>query len=478
MKRSVRRCLLCLPLLLGWPAGAAAQSHYWSNQFGNESVLLNGAVIGSVTDLGAVFYNPARLLYRTDPSFVVSAKLYDWTTVTVEDGLGESRDLKESNFGGAPGFLGGTFTLPFLEGHQFAYGLLTRDGSNVSYFLREQRSGDLFDFLPGTEDHFVGVVDLDVTSKDDWIGLAWAHPVSEHWSVGVTGFYFNRKLSRSSSLDLRGIGSSLDAAVLRADRAYEVSDQGLLAKVGVAWQNASLSWGLTATTPYWRLFGNGSIRYENFQSGLPTDVGGATNVLEGTVQRDLPVDWKTPWSVGTGIGWTVGEWLIHASGEYFSAVGKHPVLQAEPVLGQSTGEPIDFSVVEERRAVLNGGVGARWTPSETLSAFLSVATNFSAAPDSIVRITRYEPTVSQTSLQMDFILVGAGASFHTRWADLTIGGNWQGSSESARRILNLPEEGDEPESDQAKLIIRQFRFVFGFSFPFGVPGVPDGGGGA
>lgn len=475
----IQACLLvCGAFLVHSVPVAAQSSHYWGNQFGSESVLLNGTVIGSVTDMGAVYYNPARILRRASPAFAVSAKIYDWTSVRVEDGLGPGEDLARTTFGSAPGFLGGTFTLPFLEGHQFAYAMLSRNRDQVEYFVREQRSGDLYDFLPGEEDHFVGVVDLSTDFKEDWIGVAWAYPLSESWSVGATGFYFNRSAGRTVDLDLRGIAETLDAAALRVERSYNVSDQGLVAKLGVAWEGETVSWGLTATTPYWRVMGNGTVVYEYFQTGIPGDEGtGSTNALESTAQDDLPVDWKTPWSVGTGVGWTAGDWLFQGSVEYFSSVAAHDVLQADPVLGQSTGEPIDFTVTEERKSVFNGGVGVRWSPSETLSGFASVATNFSASPDTVVRFTRLEPTVSHTSLRMDFLLLGGGVSFKTRWADLTVGATWQGSSESARRLLDLPEEGEEPEEGDAELVIRQMRLMFGFSFPFSVPGTGEGEGG-
>jgi hypothetical protein len=471
--------LVALAVLIGYATPSAAQSsHYWGNQFGSESVLLNGTVIGSVTDIGAVYYNPARILRRASPAFAVSAKIYDWTSVRIENGLGAGNDLARTTFGSAPGFLGGTFTLPFLEGHQFAYAMLSRNRDQVEYSVREQRSGDLYDFLPGAEDHFVGVVDIRTDFKEDWIGVAWAYPLSEAWSVGATGFYFNRSAGRTLGLDLRGIAETLDAAALRVERAYNVGDQGLLAKVGVAWEGESVSWGLTATTPYWRMIGNGSLLYEHFQTGVPGDEGPTSaNVLESTAQDDLTPDWRTPWSVGIGVGWTTGDWLLQSSVEYFSAVSAHRVLEADPVLGQSTGEPIEFTVSEERKSVFNGGLGVRWSPSESLSAFASAATNFSSAPDSVVRFTRLEPTVSHTSLRMDFLLLGGGVSVETRWADLTLGATWQGSSESIRRILNLPEEGEEPEGEEAKLLIRHMRLMFGFSIPFSIPGTDEGEGG-
>ncbi len=468
MRLLVGSLLIGTTLWAGSAEAASAQSaHYWGNQFGNESVLLNGTVIGSVTDLGAVFYNPARLPYMDAPAFVVSAKLYEWTSLRPEDGLGQGEDLNQTTFGGAPGFLGGTFTLPFLEGHQFAYGFLTRERGRIDYFLRSESSGDLIDFLPG-DDHFVGFIDLETELKDDWIGLSWAYPLSERWSVGATGFYYNRSTGRLVGLDLRAIGEAQDAAAIQVERAYRVNDQGLLGKFGIARQGDKVSWGLTATTPYWSVLSSGSVRYENFQTGIPSDDGTSwDNVLESTVQTDLPVEWRTPWSVGTGLGWRSGKWLFHAAAEYFSDVSRHTLIQADPVPGQSTEEPIDFTVVEERKAVLNGGIGARWTKSETFAAFASIATNFSAAPDSAIRLTRLEPVSNHTVLQMDFILLGGGVSFHTSWADLTIGATWQASSEPARRLLNLPtEEEPEPGSDLATVKIDQWRFLFGFSFPF------------
>jgi len=42
-------------------------AHYWTDQYGSRSRLLGGAVIGSVDDLAAVYYNPARLALIPDP---------------------------------------------------------------------------------------------------------------------------------------------------------------------------------------------------------------------------------------------------------------------------------------------------------------------------------------------------------------------------------------------------------------------------
>ena len=116
-------------------AGKAQDAHYWTLQYGTRSTLLGGSVIGSVEDLGATYYNPARLASTSDLSFLLSAKVYQFDKVTVEDGAGEGVDARSSSFGGAPSLVAGTFKIGFLPGHHFAYE--TADLANISSHFRQ-----------------------------------------------------------------------------------------------------------------------------------------------------------------------------------------------------------------------------------------------------------------------------------------------------------------------------------------------------
>ena len=99
----------------------AQGGHYWAENFGNKSMLLSGTVNASVSDLGAVYYNPGRLGQIENPAFIINAQVYEWETVKIEDGINEGVDLNQSKFGGVPSLLAGTFKLPFAENHHFAY---------------------------------------------------------------------------------------------------------------------------------------------------------------------------------------------------------------------------------------------------------------------------------------------------------------------------------------------------------------------
>ena len=98
-------------------------------------MLLSGTVNASVEDLGLVFYNPGRLGMVENPAFAISAKVYEWRTIKIEDNS-EGIKLNKSNFGGAPSLAAGTFKIPFLKDHNFAYSFLTRQRSKIDFFTR------------------------------------------------------------------------------------------------------------------------------------------------------------------------------------------------------------------------------------------------------------------------------------------------------------------------------------------------------
>ena len=106
---------------------AGQSGHYWGQQYGTRSTLLGNAVIGGVEDLGAVYYNPARLALIENPAFLLTAEIYEWTKYSVKDAFGENSSSSSSEIGSVPGFLAGTFKLKFLPNHQFAFAFLQND---------------------------------------------------------------------------------------------------------------------------------------------------------------------------------------------------------------------------------------------------------------------------------------------------------------------------------------------------------------
>ena len=77
-------------------------SHYWTTKYGPRAALLGGAVVGSVNDVSAAFYNPGGLAMADSLGFALSLNAFEWASVTVELGSASEDDLSTSRTGVAP----------------------------------------------------------------------------------------------------------------------------------------------------------------------------------------------------------------------------------------------------------------------------------------------------------------------------------------------------------------------------------------
>jgi len=122
-------------------------SHYWTQQYGTKSMLLSGSVIGGVEDLGAVYYNPARLSVITGTSFLLSANVYELNSIKVADAFGNSKNASTTTFRGVPTLAAGSFKIKWLPKHYFAYAVLTRQSSDFNFTYENEVYQDV---LAGT----------------------------------------------------------------------------------------------------------------------------------------------------------------------------------------------------------------------------------------------------------------------------------------------------------------------------------------
>ncbi|MCK5468827.1 MAG: long-chain fatty acid transport protein, partial [Cyclobacteriaceae bacterium] len=229
-------------VLLVFPITVYAQGgHYWTESFGSRSMLLNGVVIGSVEDLGAVYYNPARISQLSSPAFVISGQVYEYKKTNIKDGLGDGIDLKQSNFGSGPSLVSGTFKLKFLEGHHFAYAFLTRTQADNTFNFSINKFGDFIEAFPG-EEYFSGEITSTAKLKDEWIGLSWSYPINEKLSVGFSGFYSGLNRDVFLKLQLQAYKpDSANTGMYIEKRAYSFKTNGILGKLGVSWQDEKYS---------------------------------------------------------------------------------------------------------------------------------------------------------------------------------------------------------------------------------------------
>jgi hypothetical protein len=445
----------------------AQSGHYWTNQYGTRSMLLSGSVIGGVEDLGAVFYNPARLSQTDNPAFLISADVYEWQRLSIENAVGQSADAKRSSFGGVPSMAAGTFNLGFLPNHQFAYAVLLRQKGGLNFGYREEFSGDIIESFPG-EEVFEGQISINSSTKDEWFGLSWSHALNDVISLGASGFLSINNTSNSTDIRLRALSEAGSVAIYDFNRNIGYETFGLIYKLGAAFQFDNSSWGITLTTPRINLKGDGNYRYQLYFSGIEGQT--AEDTYGNSYQSGIKLKYKSPWALGLGSSFKIGANQMHISAEYFTGIPQYRMMQVAGHAIQSNPDTvINYSLVESARGVLNAGIGFEWFLNEKISAYTSFSTDFSSVRNDAVGFVQLEQTSNNSTIRVDYYNMGGGIVLTLKGADITLGATYLGAKQNFNRPVDMPEEGDDGIFDQDEtgtLKWRRWRFVFSFSVPF------------
>jgi hypothetical protein len=465
-----RRSSVLILLLCSFQVYQAAgqATNYWTENYGEYSILLNGAVIGSVQDLGAVYYNPGKLREDIESAFTLNTKAYQYTKIKVKEGAGEGLDLNKSDFNTIPSLAAGQFGFKKIPRHKFAYSFLSRTNTDPDFFIRQtDYIADILPSVPGDE-LFTGELELERIVRDEWLGLTWAFKVNPVFSFGITNYLSIYKNKTTLDLGMRALLDDGSVVLLGNLRNYEIKTLSLLWKVGMALTFDNVTLGLAMTTPKINVGGDGSFEYEDFLTGLAATDPARDDRFISSYQENLETASRYPFTLGIGIGGRIKKNTIHISAEWFSKVRAHKQIDIDPFTGQSTGEEIIFEIKDKRNHVINAGIGADIFIADKVQMLFSFATDFSSrasALDIIDGITDEDGA----RFASDIYHFGFGFSFKARWAEVSVGTVYSHSNFEMKRPVNFPDEDNEPVFDNEELVdIRQsgVRFILGVSLPF------------
>ena len=471
----ILKAMILITLMISTLNIQAQDGHYWSDQYGTRSMMLSGAVIGSVQDLGAVFYNPARIGVVKNSAFLISADVYEYSRLVIKDALGDNLDLSKSDFSGAPGLVAGKIKHKILGKHKLAYAFISRHRSNNDFFVRTETVGDVAPSIPGDE-IFAGSIRLAKNIKEEWVGLAWAYPFTDHFSVGASGFWASRSQSSLYNLQLQAMAlNDTSVAILIRDRELNYKTNGLVWKFGMSWDYENMSFGVTVTAPKIRLNGDGNYLYEEFLIGVDTTGNGIPDDhYTSNIQDGLDAQDKSPWAIGIGTGFKVGKkkrTMIHLSAEWYNKLDLYTLMESEVFNSQSTGVAINTELVDELNHVINFGTGIELFLSDKLTNFYSYSTNFSAVNTNVSSFASLEETTNNTVVKADFNNLAGGFSFNANKVEINLGAGYSFGKQTIKRPVDFPlDSTDQDEIFQAdevsRLRIEKWRFFIGISIPF------------
>ncbi len=447
--------IACL-VLLSAASALCQDSHYWTHTYGTRASLLGGAVIGSVMDLSATYYNPGALPLVKDLDIVMTSTVFYYPNTWIRDIAGTGHDLKSSDAGQAPVVVAGMFRLNWHGVNRVGYSILTRQRVRVDFYGNVVR--DAFE-IPDTlaPDTFTGDLYLSEEIGETWFGLCWARSIREGFGLGMTLYGTYRYQRADMGIITEALRQNNALAVTRGSEWYHFSDYGLLLKLGASFAHKGVTWGVTVTTPSVSLYSTAKLGVNRTVSGYDLPGGGDT-YLAADYQEDLKAKHKMPLSVGAGLNYKYEKTSLHLSAEYFFPVEKYYVIRAEGFVGQTHGDTLNPSITADAQGVLNFAVGLEYSFREHIQAYLSFHTDFSSMDKNT------DTNLSVTGWDIYSVMVGSTFSVQRSQFTLGLGVGWGSETVGAAEPVAIGEGNEITLLKQLNYEYRNYKFVLGFSF--------------
>ena len=427
----------------------AQENNYWNIQYGTRSTILGGAVIGSVSDLSATFYNPGAIALFPDVKFILSAQVYQLDNYTIKDGAAEGIDLDYSSIVPSPNFVAFDFGFDFLGEDRLAFSILTRQNSDLEFNTRIIDSLEVIESSPGKES-FAGGINSEKKFNDVWGGITFSTKLSEVVGLGVTTYVAYRSHKATSITILQALQSNGDIASYSDIKNYRFNNCRALVKTGIGVNLNPLTLGLTVTSPGLNIFGTGSVGTHLFISGIDT------NTFNSNYQEDVKSKFNSTWAAGLGGAYNFGNVKVHLSAEWYDAINKFDVLDTESYISQNSGEILTNDLTHEAKSLINFGVGLDYFATDSLIFSVSFASDFSA------HIENTSTNLASYSA-WDLLHISGGSTFKVWKSEVTVGLVYSFGSQILDNNINItPDSENGSVSRQSDFEYSQIKVLFGF----------------
>jgi hypothetical protein len=442
-------CTILLSLLFINITTYAQENNYWNIQYGTRSTLLGGAVIGSVSDLSATFYNPGAIALFPDVKFILSAQVYQLDNYKIIDGAAKGKDLDYSSIVPSPNFVAFDFDFDFLGDDRLALSILTRQNINFEFSTRIIDSLEVITSSPGKES-FAGGLTAEKKFNDVWGGITYSTKLSETIGLGITGYVAFRSHKASSITILEALQSNGEIASYSNVINYRFNNCRTLMKAGIGLNLDPLTIGLTVTSPSLNIFGTGSVGTHQFISGIDS------NRFNSNYQEDIKSKFNSSWTAGLGSAYNFGKIKLHCSAEWYDAISKFNVLDTEPYFSQSSGEILTNDLTHEAKSIINYGFGLDYFVTDSLIFSLSVTSDFSAyVENTTTKLAQYSA--------WDLIHIAGGSTFNIWKSEITVGLVYSFGSQTLQNNINItPGEDNNSIVRQSDFKYSQLKVLLGF----------------
>jgi len=317
--------------------------HYWTQNFNTESSLMAGSVVGGNAGPSAIYYNPALINQDGSHKFALSANLFSFHSMKLENLVGEGTIYDNLVLKVQPKFIsysGSPKKNPKLT-YEFAFLVPLTTDVRFNYLYRQEI--DILTRLDGMED-YMGNIAYKVAYDDYYLGGGISFALSDQFIIGTSAFFSLKTLKykytatlkamqNSDTVYVQGIPESFYFAENTSNEELTYSDLSLLFKLGVHYTSQNGNWGigLKLSTPNLHIYGQGDVLKEYFRSNVydnSTDQF-TPNLSFSGFQLDADTKIKDPLSIAFGLQYKTPnrQNSILFTTEYFTAIQPYSMLQ-------------------------------------------------------------------------------------------------------------------------------------------------------
>jgi hypothetical protein len=434
------------------------QGNYKYNNFGNRSILLSGNVTGSVSDIGLVYYNPARLTDLENTGFAFNAKAYELNVLNLTASFDEQRQLEDKSFGGVPSMAGGTFK---LFGERFAYSFISRRRGDFNLGTSSREISDnILSSIPDVENYNLKA-SIESTVKEDWYGLTWAQKVNSNLSLGISAFATSYRYSGGRSISQTIQYNQDNVAYFLNRLGFDQKSYGLEIKVGANYKINSVDIGLNINVPYIEIYEDGSYSYNEVASGGAT----GTDVFYDYAFDDLNTKRKEPFGISLGAGIPIKKSRIHLNIDYVSGLSNYSRIDVPNIdIGEPELTPIIFN--EKRSSVFNFGLGGEIFISEKFKSYFGFSTDFNAFKSNATAFDISTSEAADDAIGADFYHLSGGIDWAMSWANIILGITYAaGSSTFENPFKQDIGDIDTTNIPKSQLKNQRYQLIIGLEIP-------------
>jgi len=426
MKSNSFTLTICFLLILSITKSQAQDTHYWTQQFGTESALLSGAVVGGNNDNTMIYYNPGALGFLDNSSISVNANAYRIENIKIENALGEKADFKSSQLGSVPLLTGGMINTKDKR-WKIGYSFMSPVQFNFKGIARKDGYFDLVDDIesPGKEE-FVGESGVSSKLSEILIILGAARQLNENWSVGLSNLFTVRSNSYLRNFSSYAFLNNPDNTMISAQLTQNVDYYNVryAAKVGIAYKKDKWRAGLTVTTPSINIMGVGTVAANISAYNLKILDDNRITAVATDRQSELKTKFKSPLSISAGLNYNGDRSRYGISVQYYASIGMYDIMDVQPStfvrpadLAPELGSDEFMNVRAAAKSVINVAIGYEYLLKENISLYFSARSDMSYYDNDLTDTRGIRTTISS----WDIYHFASGVTFNRKQSSLSLG---------------------------------------------------------